>query len=64
VMAGVPAATAGGRAIASQLSVVEGWNAAIVAAAALILAACAILAALVPACRAAAIDPLDALRAD
>jgi predicted permease len=64
VIVGVPAAAAGGRAIASQLFGVDGWNVAIVAAAALTLAACAILAAIVPGHRASTIDPLEALRAE
>jgi predicted permease len=64
VIVGVPAATAGRRAIASQLFGIDGWNGLIVAGAALTLATCAILAAVVPAHRAATIDPLEALRAD
>jgi predicted permease len=64
IVVGVPVAIAGGRAIASQLFRVDGWNSVIVAAATLMLVACAILAAIVPAHRAGAIDPLEALRAD
>jgi predicted permease len=64
VMVGVPVAIVGGRLIASQLFGVDGSNAAIITGAALALAMCAAVAALVPAYRAGAIDPLTALRAD
>ena len=59
-----PAATFGGSVISSQLYGVDGWNGLIVAVAAMTLTACAILAAVIPAHRAGAIDPLEALRAD
>jgi predicted permease len=64
VIVGVPAAIAGGRAIANQLFGVDGWNGLIAGTAALTLAASAILAAIVPAHRAGAIDPMEALRSD
>jgi predicted permease len=64
IMVGVPAATFGGSVISSQLYGVDGWNGLIVAVAAITLTACAILAAVIPAHRAGAIDPLQALRAD
>ena len=64
IMVGVPAATFGGSVISSQLYGVDGWNGLIVAVAAMTLTACAILAAVIPAHRAGAIDPLEALRAD
>jgi ABC-type antimicrobial peptide transport system permease subunit len=63
VIAGVPAAIGGGRAIASQLFGVDGSSEVIVGIAAAMLATCAILAAIIPAHRAGAIDPLEALRA-
>jgi predicted permease len=61
---GVPAAILGGKAIAGQLFGIEGGNPVIIAVAALTLAACASLAAIIPAYRAGAIDPLEALRAE
>jgi predicted permease len=62
IIVGVPVATVGGRAIASQLFGLDGWSSGIVAAAAVTLGACAMLAVIVPAHRAAVIDPLEALR--
>jgi macrolide transport system ATP-binding/permease protein len=61
---GVPAAIVGGRAIASQLFGVDGGSVAIVTAAVAALGVCATAAAIIPARRAGAIDPLVALRAD
>ena len=64
LLVGIPAAIAGGRAIASQLFGVEGLDVWIVTAAVVALAICAVAAAIVPARRAGTIDPLVALRAD
>jgi predicted permease len=64
VAVGVPIALAGGRALSSQLFGVKGYDPVILAAAAFILAACAAVAGLVPARRAASIDPMQALRAE
>jgi ABC-type antimicrobial peptide transport system permease subunit len=64
ILVGVPAAIAGGRAIASQLFGVDGMDPLIVAAAILALGACATAAAVIPARRAGTIDPLVALRTD
>jgi ABC-type antimicrobial peptide transport system permease subunit len=64
VLLGVPAAIAGGRAIASQLFGVNSMDTLIVASAILALGACAAAAAVIPARRAGAIDPLVALRTD
>ncbi|HZU25414.1 MAG TPA: FtsX-like permease family protein, partial [Bryobacteraceae bacterium] len=61
---GIPAALAGTRMIASQLYGVKSYDPAILAIAIAVLAACALLAGFIPARRAAAIDPLDALRVE
>jgi len=59
---GIPAALAGGHLLAHQLYGVRSYDPAILGAAALVLAACAIFAASVPARRAAKVDPMVALR--
>ncbi|MGH9434332.1 MAG: FtsX-like permease family protein, partial [Terriglobia bacterium] len=59
---GIPVTLAGGRLMASQLYGVKSHNPVILAVAVAILAACAVVAALVPARRAASIDPVQALR--
>ena len=61
---GIPVALAGGRLISNQLYGVKSHDPAILALAAVILAACAALAALVPARRAASVDPMRALRTE
>jgi predicted permease len=60
----VPVLLSGGRAIASQLYGVKGYDLRILLAAVVTLATAAILAALVPARRAAKVDPMVALRYD
>jgi predicted permease len=64
LLVGVPAAIAGGRAIASQLFGVGDAEVMIVAAAVVALGICATAAAIIPARRAGTVDPLVALRAD
>ena len=64
LLLGVPAALAAGRAIAGQLFGVRGSDPAILSAAVLALAVCALFAAWLPARRSAAIEPMAALRAD
>jgi len=64
IAAGVPAVVFGGKIVASQLFGVEAWNSTVVVLAAAMLTGCALLAAIVPARRAGAVDPLEALRAD
>jgi predicted permease len=64
LLVGVPAAIAGGRAIASQLFGVSDSEVVIVAAAVVALGVCATAAAIIPARRAGGVDPLVALRAD
>jgi predicted permease len=59
---GIPIAIAGGRLAASQLYGVKAYDPQILGLAAAVLAVCALLAAFVPARRAASIDPLQALR--
>jgi predicted permease len=58
---GIPAALAGGHLLAHQLYGVKSYDPAILGAAALVLAACAIFAASVPARRATRVDPIVAL---
>lgn len=59
---GIPAALAGGSLLAHQLYGVKSYDPMILGMAAVVLAGCAVLAASVPARRAARIDPLVALR--
>jgi predicted permease len=59
---GIPAALAGGHLLAHQLYGVKSYDLAVLGAAALVLAACAIFAASVPARRAMRVDPMVALR--
>jgi macrolide transport system ATP-binding/permease protein len=61
---GIPVVLAGGRLMANQLYGVKSHNPFILGLAAVVLAACAVVAALVPARRAASIDPLQALRVE
>jgi len=59
---GIPAALAGGRVLVSQLYGVKSYDPMIIGVAAAVLAACAVLAASVPARRATRVDPMVALR--
>jgi predicted permease len=61
---GIPVALAGGRLVANQLYGVKSHDPVILGLAVVVLAACALLAAFVPARRAATIDPMQALRAE
>jgi predicted permease len=61
---GIPVALAGGRLLSSQLYGVKSHDPGILGLAAVVLAACSLLAAFVPARRAASIDPMQALRTE
>jgi ABC-type lipoprotein release transport system permease subunit len=61
---GIPAALAGGRLLANQLYAVKSHDPLILAWTAAVLTACALVAGLVPAQRAASIDPIRALRVE
>jgi macrolide transport system ATP-binding/permease protein len=61
---GIPAALGAGRLLADQLYGVKAADPLILGGAALMLAACATVAGLIPALRASSIDPVRALRAD
>jgi predicted permease len=64
LLIGIPLAIGAGRLLASQLWGVKAWDPLALSVATAALAACAFLAALIPALRAAAIHPMDALRAE
>ena len=62
VVLGIPAAILTGWAIASQLFGVQPWNPAMLGFAAVVLVLAAVAAAAIPARRAAAVEPMQALR--
>jgi predicted permease len=62
LLIGVPLALAGGRAIASQLYGVKNYDPIVLGTAVCVLAVSSIIAAVIPARRAASIDPIQALR--
>jgi ABC-type antimicrobial peptide transport system permease subunit len=64
LLLGIPLAIGAGRLIAAQLYGVASWDPLALAAATISLAACAFVAAIIPAARAAAIDPMKALRTE
>ena len=64
LLLGVPLAIGAGRLISAQLYGVSFWDPLALTAAAGSLAACALIAALIPAGRAASISPINALRAE
>jgi macrolide transport system ATP-binding/permease protein len=64
LLIGVPMALVTGRIFASQLFGVEGYDPIIIGSATVVLTVSAVLAALVPACRAASVDPTRALRTE
>jgi len=62
LLLGVPLAIGAGRLIAAQLYGVSAWDPVALSIAVLSLAACALIASIIPALRAAAISPMNALR--
>ncbi len=64
VLVGIPLAVGAGRLLASQLWGVKAWDPLALAVAAGSLGVCALVAAMIPALRAAAISPMSALRAE
>jgi ABC-type antimicrobial peptide transport system permease subunit len=62
LLLGIPLAIGAGRMIASQLYGVTNWDPVALGVALCSLALCAFLAAVIPAARAASIDPIQALR--
>ena len=61
---GIPLALLGGKLIASQLFEVKGYDPFALGLAVFLLAACALIAGLIPARRAAAVEPMQALRTE
>ncbi|MBV9443168.1 MAG: ABC transporter substrate-binding protein, partial [Acidobacteriaceae bacterium] len=61
---GIPLSIGAGRLISSKLYNVVSWDPAALMLAAIALALCAFFAALIPATRAASIDPMKALRTE
>jgi putative ABC transport system permease protein len=61
---GLPLAIGAGRLLSAQLYGVQFWDPVALGVAAVSLAACAFLAAIIPAARAASIPPMNALRAE
>jgi ABC-type antimicrobial peptide transport system permease subunit len=64
LLLGLPLAVGAGRLLAAQLYGVKFWDPMALTIAALSLSACAFLAAILPAARAASISPMSALRAE
>lgn len=64
LLLGIPLAIAAGRLMAAQLWGVKPWDPPALSVAAVALGTCAFAAAMIPASRAASIDPLNALRAE
>ena len=62
LLIGIPVAIGCSRLIATQLYPVRGWDPIVLSGAILALAACAFLASIIPARRAASINPVQALR--
>jgi ABC-type antimicrobial peptide transport system permease subunit len=61
---GIPVAIVGSRLIAAQLYQVKGWDPLVLGGAIITLAACAFVASIIPARRAASINPVQALRTE
>jgi ABC-type antimicrobial peptide transport system permease subunit len=61
---GIPAAIAAGRGITAQLYAVKPYDPAVLATATLLLGLAAVIAAIIPARRAARVNPVQALRSE
>ena len=59
---GIPAAIGCGRLISSQLYLVKSWDPVVLLGSIVALACCALIASIIPARKAASIDPVKALR--
>jgi ABC-type antimicrobial peptide transport system permease subunit len=64
LLIGIPASIACSRLIAAQLYQVKGWDPVVIGGSVLALALCALLASIIPAQRAASINPMNALRSE
>jgi ABC-type antimicrobial peptide transport system permease subunit len=64
LLIGIPASIGCSRLIASQLYEVKGWDPLVLGGSILSLAICALLASIIPARRAAGINPVTALRVE
>ena len=64
LLVGIPIAVAGGRALAHQLFAVKSYDPIVLGTAVLLLGISALAAGLVPAMRAASVDPMEALRVE
>jgi ABC-type antimicrobial peptide transport system permease subunit len=64
LLIGIPASIACSRLIAAQLYHVKGWDPLVLGGSVLALALCALLASIIPAQRAASINPMNALRSE
>ena len=64
LLIGIPVAIGGSRLIAAQLYEVKGWDPLVLGGAIITLAACAFVASIIPARRAASINPVQALRTE
>jgi predicted permease len=64
VLVGIPLAIGAGKLIAAQLWGVKAWDPVALTVATISLGTCAFIASIIPAMRAAAISPMDALRAE
>jgi ABC-type antimicrobial peptide transport system permease subunit len=64
LMIGIPVSIACGRLIAAQLYQVKSWDPLVLTASVIALGICALVASIIPAQRAASINPVDALRTE
>jgi ABC-type antimicrobial peptide transport system permease subunit len=64
LLIGIPASLGGARLIASQLYQVKSWDPLVLSGSVIALGLCALLASVIPARRAASINPVTALRVE